>query len=405
MPHARSLPRIRAALGVAIAAVAVAASCAQQAVIRSSAAAGSGGGGAGGSTAASSSASGTGAAPSCETSTGTGGCAGADLMSDPMNCGACGRDCQGSTCSQGFCLPVTLVPSDVVFTDTGASFVADEAYVYYTTHGGDVYRCAVGGCGGTPTLVAQGQQGASQITVDASALYWQVGVGDDQFALMKCPLAGCAEGPTTLVSSISIESRGYASDGAWVYYTDTGIMKVPVGGGAPVTLVPGVVSGFAIDATAVYFASGACLGRVNKDGTGLDACFIQEDMLDDTIGVDAGSVYWVGKDAACASSTCLYRAGKDGSGVTLVAAAGPSDGEIQSLVVSGCNAYWTQMYLDGAQETWAVSVGDRPLWPGPGEGGGLVLGIAGNSTSVFFWQPEQPQLQPKQAGGLVKVAR
>jgi len=37
-----------------------------------------------------------------------GGCGGADVSTDPANCGACGHDCLGGDCLGGMCQPLVL---------------------------------------------------------------------------------------------------------------------------------------------------------------------------------------------------------------------------------------------------------------------------------------------------------
>lgn len=43
-----------------------------------------------------------------------GPCAGADFASDPLNCGACGWDCAGGSCTDGVCSPVAVIHTKAV---------------------------------------------------------------------------------------------------------------------------------------------------------------------------------------------------------------------------------------------------------------------------------------------------
>jgi hypothetical protein len=52
------------------------------------------------------------------------------------------------------------------------SIVTDDSYVYWTNlNSGQVIRCAIGGCQGTPTILAN-VSGPHDIAGDATAIYW-----------------------------------------------------------------------------------------------------------------------------------------------------------------------------------------------------------------------------------------
>ena len=53
------------------------------------------------------------------------------------------------------------------------SLTTDASYVYFS--GGnseDIYKCALGGCGGAPTILATGQADVTAMVNDGSAVYW-----------------------------------------------------------------------------------------------------------------------------------------------------------------------------------------------------------------------------------------
>src|SRR5262245_36022291 len=70
---------------------------------------------------------------------GAGPCSG-DLTTDPMNCGACGHDCQGGACKNSACQIVTLAANED--NPVGVAIDADE--VYWTNYGsGQVRRVSI----------------------------------------------------------------------------------------------------------------------------------------------------------------------------------------------------------------------------------------------------------------------
>jgi hypothetical protein len=65
-------------------------------------------------------------APPSGGASGSGGgsaCGGADLATDPKNCGVCGHDCLGGGCSAGKCQPVQIAP-------ISGAFVVDGSHLY-----------------------------------------------------------------------------------------------------------------------------------------------------------------------------------------------------------------------------------------------------------------------------------
>lgn len=123
--------------------------------------------------------------------------------------------------------------------------------------------------GGAPLTLATAQANPGPVTLDSANLYWANGgqwafptmpPGSDEGSIVKLPLAGGA--PITLASGIS--PCGLATDGTSVYFTDFSkgavngqVLKVPVAGGIPSTIAtPGkapLVCPIAVDATSVYW--------------------------------------------------------------------------------------------------------------------------------------------------------
>jgi hypothetical protein len=150
-------------------------------------------------------------------------------------------------------------------TEQPSGYVAvDSTSVYWTSWcvgcpmGGAGEVLKVGLAGGTPvTLASSTSTSVADVAVDATSVYWLGGDG----TVMKVPTVGGTA--TTLASDVA--GRGMAIDAVNVYYwaspssDSMAVMKVPLGGGAPVTVVsvPSRQGGpsLAVDATSVYWPS------------------------------------------------------------------------------------------------------------------------------------------------------
>ncbi|HEX5060067.1 MAG TPA: hypothetical protein VFV99_11940 [Kofleriaceae bacterium] len=78
-------------------------------------------------------------------------CNGADLQTDPLNCGECGASCGGGACVMGQCEAATLVTGQ----DKPTGVAVDGAHIVWTTEGnqqgdpnGTIAECPVAGCPG-----------------------------------------------------------------------------------------------------------------------------------------------------------------------------------------------------------------------------------------------------------------
>ena len=143
-----------------------------------------------------------------------------DTSSDPKNCGACGHDCMGGTCVAGRCQPVGVGAA----TEPNAQgLFVDKANVYWTNTGpgGQIKRCSVAGCGGTPTLLAANLASPNAVLASGTGVYWTNYSG---YTLMSCAIGGCSLAPTTLATvSVTANSFGrLASDGVALFFSNGG---------------------------------------------------------------------------------------------------------------------------------------------------------------------------------------
>lgn len=144
---------------------------------------------------------------------------------------------------------------------------ADGANVYLvsTTHStNDVLQIPV--AGGPAVVLASLPGFVSEIAIDANRLYW---IGDDPpsdtSTLMSVPLSGGI--PTPLVQD-GLQTS-FAVDSSHLYWNDPtsqSIKKMPLGGGASLTLVthPGIAGAIALDSSSLYYADQGALYRVCK---------------------------------------------------------------------------------------------------------------------------------------------
>jgi hypothetical protein len=248
-------------------------------------------------------------------------------------------------------VPIGGGPSEPVYQDPGGNgndgsdcLAVDKDNAYYTNFYGGVVKVPLSG--GTPTLLAPtgNQPYTRSIAIDATNAYWAVQIPG---AIYSVPIAGGAT--TTLASGLN-SPDGIAVGGGYVYYTErqygpeavtphtlkrvptsggtitqvssltnigeclaldannvyattyelpsalVGIVQIPLGGGAPVTLVTGLpapVNRLAVTSTELYWTDGGgnFVGKVPLVGG--PAAFVASGQIDpESIAVDSTNVYW-----------------------------------------------------------------------------------------------------------------
>lgn len=300
------------------------------------------------------------------------------------------------------------------------SIVVNSTDVYWTTYQSDgaVFKCAVGGCGGAPTVFYSGKVSGDAsidvpvrgIAIDSTSVYWVAYPGQGAWVVLTCALAGCGGAPTIVASgSGSLFPEGLAVDGTTVYWTTSAsgtVMKCAKGGcsNSPTTLASGQTSpyGIVVDSTSVYWINwGSQNGSVMKCplvGCGGNPTILASGPTSNHIAVNGTDVFWASDDGS------VLKCAKGGCGGTPTTVNAPSDGgapgTLGAVALDSTSVYWS-----GLQGSSGGSLMKCPLAGCVGAPTVLKAGNCGtqalavDDTSVYFsafdTKPSIDKLTPK----------
>jgi hypothetical protein len=298
--------------------------------------------------------------------TGAGGCARTD--DDPLNCGVCGHDCLGATCSNGVCAPEILAEEQ----DTPTCIALDVGYVYWGLSSNTGYVRFVLKEGGPIQDYGANIDAVADCTVDGGYVYamdgdavWRYAIPPGEYTTLlygEIGLRGFAKAPGSptvfatnaldgtvlscasecnempnLVASGQATPYQIAADETHAYWTNRGdgtiadhdrmnLMTTTLASGQS---GPG---GIALDDTHVYWANqGGSIMRVEKTG-GTPMELASGLQVPESVAVDNTHVYWTDPGAGTISKVA-----KNGGAPVVLA---KNQGNPWDLAVDDTHVYW-----------------------------------------------------------------
>jgi hypothetical protein len=244
-----------------------------------------------------------------------------NLETNRLNCGVCGKSCDGAFCGDGACRDV---PLHTIGEETITAVLTDAANIYWATtgyvgaHPGSVLARSTRAGAPTTTKVAIGLDQTGGMAQDAQFLYLA-----DKSEIVRLPKNGSLATPTVLVTNQpGFTNRDVAVDLTDVYWTvegselddgthkpTGGIFKAAKSGGPAVALVTGIPAptDLALNGGEVFWTDWQLktVNRVSKTGIGRTVLASDQRKLAlNGMAVDATNVYWmVGSDESMDNST------------------------------------------------------------------------------------------------------
>jgi len=264
--------------------------------------------------------------------------------------------------------------------------------------------------GGPVTVLAKGVLPYA-VAIDATNVYWTdnpgyaMSDGGNGSDILRTPRDG---GPTSVLFSGPVVSTGIAMDATNLYWgggaPDGGsgelLMKMPLAGGAPVTLATatggiGCVAGcIAVDSTSVYWVAAGFMTKVPIAG-GASVSLAPVGEVGG-LAVAAAGVYWTQLDSPNGAGS-VRTVPLDGGEVTTIASY-PNSVTGLSVVVDSTNVYWPYTYCleSGCGTGFAGGIAGAPLAGGapttlvdlPGAGM-TPTALAVDATSLY-WVSQLP---------------
>ncbi len=255
----------------------------------------------------------------------------ADLENDPSNCGACGHDCFGGTCTSRVCGPVTMIADAGVLL----GFAANEDNAYWTS---TLRLMRLPLAGGSPIEFddAPDATTASKLVVSSTDVVWTLSPAYKP--LQTCPAAGCPDsGPFALPAFASPLPAAVMKEGL-LYYSDDGseLRVTPMDGGATEVLADSGVTSIAIEGPSLYWArakEGGTVEELPLSG-GLQKTLVTAGVPSGVraIGVSGNALVW-------ATSAGIFQSDVDGGAPSLVTVDAAT---VDHIAIAGAWIYWKE---------------------------------------------------------------
>lgn len=192
-------------------------------------------------------------------SSGDGATCTADVRTDPMNCGRCGRDCLGGACKDGACEPIVLASN---LTNPSSALPTATSLIVTTYGDGRILEVSKMP-GGTPREIRTGEKSPWGVFIDGTTLYWANADyaynGTDparKGGVWKCTLPACTDPKLVTPGD---DAMNPAVAGGTVYFAEnnnSAVTAAQTDGGARRELTSASnPHSIALDATHLYYTA------------------------------------------------------------------------------------------------------------------------------------------------------
>lgn len=151
-----------------------------------------------------------------------------DLQKDPKNCGVCGHDCLGGTCTNAACDPAPLASAQVA----PGSIAVDAAHVYWIVNG-SIQRTALATSGGVEAVGKGTLAGLGFLTVDGAnlvAVAPNLSTSADVYTIASSEVSGTVA-PSLTASFAGGAASAFGLDATHLFLFQTGAGVSGCGGG------------------------------------------------------------------------------------------------------------------------------------------------------------------------------
>lgn len=182
--------------------------------------------------------------------------------------------------------------------------VAGMHLYWASTFDASIWRANLDGSGVTPGFIPSSYP--SGIAVDSGHIYW-VAVPGEKFpsSIERANLDGSG-----VEDLIPHGANGLAVDASYIYWSSGAIGRANLdGSGVDGHFIPHQALGLAVDGEHIYWSNfhAGTIGRANLDGSDVDQEFISDAGCVTDLAVDGGHVYW-SNEGRNVEGTCLDRA-------------------------------------------------------------------------------------------------